>query len=99
MKLSVPERKVMFRELVKTLHIFSDVLGLLSRAERHEVDEEVITSSLAIRLPYEDPDRLLRTLINWGRHADLFDHDVERQKLFIDPQPGAASTELRSPES
>ncbi len=37
----------MFRELVKTLHIFHDVLDLLGRAERHEVDEEVITSSFA----------------------------------------------------
>ena len=70
-----------------------------ARADRHEVDEEIITSSLALRLPYEDPDRLFRTLVNWGRHADLFDHDVERKKLFAEPPPGAASTELRAAES
>jgi hypothetical protein len=36
-------------------------------------------------VPYEDPERMLRTLVNWGRHADLFDHDVERGKLVGDP--------------
>ena len=99
LKLSVPERKTSFRELVVKLHIFKDVLEMLARADRHEVDEEIITSSLALRLPYEDPDRLFRTLVNWGRHADLFDHDVERKKLFAEPPPGAASTELRAAES
>ncbi|HEX7703966.1 MAG TPA: nitrate/sulfonate/bicarbonate ABC transporter ATP-binding protein [Kofleriaceae bacterium] len=96
---SVPERKVMFRDLVKSLHIFEDVLGLLARAEQHEIDEDLVMSSLALRLPYEDPDRLFRTLVNWGRHADLFDHDVERKKLFIEPEASETSTELRSPEA
>lgn len=99
LKLSVPERKIMFRELVKPLNIFKDVLEMLARAERHEVDEEVIESSLAMHLPYEDPERPFRTLVNWGRHADLFDHDVERKKLFIEPQPGATSTELPNAEA
>lgn len=56
-------------------------------------------SSLALRLPYEDPERLFRTLVNWGRHADLFDHDVERKKLFVEPEASETSTELRSPEA
>jgi hypothetical protein len=41
---------------------------------------------------------LFRTLVNSGRHADLFDHDVERKKLFIEPRPDEASTELRPPK-
>jgi NitT/TauT family transport system ATP-binding protein len=87
---SVPERKAIFRERVKTLHIVQDVLELIARGDNGEVDVELVLSTLALRLPYEDPDRMLRTLVNWGRHADLFDHDVERGKLFIEP-PVAAS--------
>jgi NitT/TauT family transport system ATP-binding protein len=81
---SVPERKLMFREHVKRLRIFHDILELLARAEHHAVDVEVVLETLALRLPYEDPERMLKTLVNWGRHADLFDHDVERGRLFIE---------------
>ncbi len=88
---SVPERKAMFRERVAGLRIFHDVLQLIERADEHAADVEVVLEALALRLPYEDPDRMLRTLVNWGRHADLFDHDVERGKLFVEPPPVAAS--------
>ena len=88
---SVPERKAIFRERVASLQIFREVLGLLERAEGHEVDVEVVLEALALRLPYEDPERMLRTLVNWGRHADLFDHSPERGKLFVEPPQEAAS--------
>jgi NitT/TauT family transport system ATP-binding protein len=81
---SVPERKVIFRDQIRTLRIFRDILQLIERAEGHEVDVDVVLSTLALRLPYEDPDRMLQTLVNWGRHTDLFDHDVERGKLFAE---------------
>jgi hypothetical protein len=45
--------------------------------------------TLATHLPYEDPARMFHTLVSWGRHADLFDHDVERKKLFRE-EPGDA---------
>ena len=82
---SIPERKHIFRDQAKTLRIFHDVLALLARSERHEVDVDVVLSSLALHVPYEDPDRMLTTLVNWGRHADLFDYDLERGKLVGDP--------------
>lgn len=81
----VPERKVIFREHAKARRIVHDVLALIERADRHEVDEDVLLSSLAVHVPYEDPERMLRTLVNWGRHADLFDHDPLRGKLFTQP--------------
>ncbi|MEO6773371.1 MAG: nitrate/sulfonate/bicarbonate ABC transporter ATP-binding protein [Kofleriaceae bacterium] len=81
----VPERKAIFREQVKSLFIFSEVLAVIERTERHEVDEEVILASLALHVPYEDPERMLRTLVNWGRHADLLDHDPLRGKLSTEP--------------
>jgi NitT/TauT family transport system ATP-binding protein len=81
----VPGRKVIFRDHAKALRIVHDVLTLIERADRHEIDEDVILSSLAVRVPYENPERMLQTLVNWGRHADLFDHDPLRGKLFTEP--------------
>jgi NitT/TauT family transport system ATP-binding protein len=81
---SIPDRKVVFREQVRKLRIFVEVVEAIQRSERWEIDEDVVASSLALHLPYEDPGTMLRTLVNWGRHADLFDHDPERQKLFME---------------
>jgi NitT/TauT family transport system ATP-binding protein len=89
---SIPERKQIFREHAKSLRIFHDVLALLARADRHEVDVDIVLSSLALHVPFEDPDRMLTTLVNWGRHADLFDYDPERGKLVGDPPQPAAAT-------
>jgi NitT/TauT family transport system ATP-binding protein len=82
---SVPERKGLFRERVKCLRIFADVLAMLDRAPNHRVEGEVVLEMLALRLPYEDPERMLKTLVNWGRHADLFDYDQARHDLFVAP--------------
>jgi NitT/TauT family transport system ATP-binding protein len=92
---SGPERKLMFRDRVRRLRIFADTLALLDRAAGHAVDTEVVLEMLALRLPYEDPDRMLKTLVNWARHADLFDHDVERRRLFIEEpaQPAVRAAE------
>ena len=90
---SVPERKTIFRERVKALRIFHDLLDMIGRADHHELDEEVVLSSLALRIPYEDPERMLRTIVNWGRHADLFDHDPIRHKLFMEPHEHEAAAQ------
>jgi NitT/TauT family transport system ATP-binding protein len=84
---SVPDRKDDIRRRVSALRIFRDLMDQLQRADNHELDEDHVLATLAVRLPYEDSERLFHTLINWGRHADLFDHDVTRKKLFIEVPP------------
>jgi NitT/TauT family transport system ATP-binding protein len=86
----VPERKRIFKEQVLRLRMFADVLDLIAHATpNHALDDDVVLSQLAIRLPYEDVDRMFATFVNWGRHADLFDHDADRQVLFLEPPPAA----------
>jgi NitT/TauT family transport system ATP-binding protein len=82
---SVPDRKRDIRERVSQLRIFRDIVDQLQRADEHELDDDHVLSTIAVRLPYEDAERMFGTLINWARHADLFDHDVERKKLFLEP--------------
>ena len=82
---SIPDRKQDIRARVSQLRIFREIVEQIHRSEGNEIDEDHILSTLALRLPYEDPERIFKTLVNWSRHADLFDHDVERKKLFIEP--------------
>jgi NitT/TauT family transport system ATP-binding protein len=83
----VPARKALFREAVSRLRIFQTIVAQIRRAERQEIDEYGVLTELAINLPYEDAERQFKTLVNWGRQADLFDHDAERQKLYIEDAP------------
>jgi NitT/TauT family transport system ATP-binding protein len=74
----------MFRELVVQLRMFTDVVNLIQHSDDQEIDEDVVLSALAVQLPFEDVDRMFATLVNWGRHAGLFDRDADRGRLFIE---------------
>ena len=84
LKLSVPDRKRWLRSAVLDLRIFADTLDAIGKADGRSLDEDVLRSSLALRLPYENGDRVFNTLVNWGRYADLFDHDPVRGRLYIE---------------
>jgi hypothetical protein len=89
LRASVPERKKLFREAVLQLRIVRDVLEKI-RLAGGKLDDDVVLSTVALRLPYEDPERLLHTMVGWARNADLFDYDPERHLLFVD-EPAAGS--------
>jgi NitT/TauT family transport system ATP-binding protein len=80
---TVADRKKLFREEVLKLRVVNDVYEQIRRAGG-KLDDDVVLTTAALRLPYEDPERLLRTLVGWARTADLFDYDPERHLLFVD---------------
>jgi NitT/TauT family transport system ATP-binding protein len=83
----IEDRKKIFRDHVLQLKVVADVYEQIQRAGG-KLDADVVMTTAAMRLPYEDPERLLKTLVGWARTADLFDFDPERNLLFID-QPAA----------
>jgi NitT/TauT family transport system ATP-binding protein len=83
LKANVADRKALFREQVLKLRVVADVYEQIQRAGG-KLDDDVVLTTAALRLPYEDPERLLRTLVGWARTADLFDYDAERHLLFVD---------------
>jgi NitT/TauT family transport system ATP-binding protein len=80
---NIEERKLLLRDQVLQLRVVADVYEQIKNAGG-KLDEDVVLTTAAMRLPYEDPERLLRTLVGWARTADLFDYDPERHVLFID---------------
>ena len=78
---SVPERKRIFAEQIGCLHVFRDVAERLRATPERELDEDVLLTSFAIQLPYEDSQRMLRTLVAWGRHAEVLEYDPDRKRV------------------
>jgi NitT/TauT family transport system ATP-binding protein len=67
-------RKEMFAEQVQKLRLFHIILAYLETQE--EVPAETVAHDIAAALPYENPEKILHTLIAWGRYAGLMDFNA-----------------------
>jgi len=77
-----PERqRELWRDQVKTLPLFREIMGLLERAGSDGVPETLLLTLIDWELPSENLSRLLRNVIKWGRFGNLFEYD-ERTHLF-----------------
>ena len=74
-------RTEIFREQIYKLRLFHIIIECLKVEE--EIDEERILKELSSALPYDNPEKLLHTMIAWGRYARILDYDRDTKKLFI----------------
>jgi len=72
-------RPVIFAEQVKKLRLFHIILGYLE--VQSEIDRETVLKDIATALPYENSEKILETMIAWGRYAGLMDYDANTQML------------------
>jgi len=49
----------------------------------HTLPDDFFHDILDEHFSEEETVRQLETAINWGRYAELFDHDSERKRFFI----------------
>jgi NitT/TauT family transport system ATP-binding protein len=76
-----PTQQQLFREQVKTIRLIQTVLDMLQRAG--PVDRDDLLDHLALHLPNQDLYRLLDTLLEWGRYADLITYDETTQQVKL----------------
>ena len=72
-------RKEIFAEQVQKLRLFHIILGYLEVQE--EIDRETVTKDISTALPYENPEKILETMIAWGRYAGLMDYDANTEMV------------------
>ena len=90
-------RKEIFAEQVKKLRLFHIILAYLEVQE--EVDEETVMKDISTALPYENPERILKTMIAWGRYAGLMDYDTNTKMVTrseAEEEEEAQKTEVSS---
>jgi NitT/TauT family transport system ATP-binding protein len=73
-------RAQIFAEQVKKLRLFHIILGYLE--VQMEIDRDTVMKDIATALPYENPERILETMIAWGRYAGLMDYDTNTEMLM-----------------
>jgi NitT/TauT family transport system ATP-binding protein len=82
----VNRRKLMIREQLKKLSLFSYFMRLLRAQEDRSLDKEIVLEHLAILLPSEPPERVFHTLVNWGRFAELFGYNKDQNRFYLDQE-------------
>src|ERR1700757_4856140 len=74
-------RKTIFAEQVQKPRLFHIILSYLEVQE--EVSAETVMHDIAAALPYENPEKILKTMVAWGRYAGLMDFNANTDMVVI----------------
>ena len=86
-------RKQIFAEQVDKLRLFHIILAYLKVQD--EVEAEQVIKDISMALPYDNPEKILQTMIAWGRYAGLMDYNANAKTIFI-PKEDEEETESES---
>lgn len=84
MELPMNEKKRTIREKIRKLPLFAAIETLLRRQEDLSLPKDIVLEELVMWLPDENPETMFKTIVNWGRYAELFGYDADEERLSID---------------
>lgn len=77
-------QKELFRNAaLEHVTLLKQIKRALESKSDHTLPDEFFHDILDEHFSEEETVRQLETAINWGRYAELFDHDAERKRFFI----------------
>ena len=79
----VNEQKTLLNKQIRKLKNFQLLLETLSK-NNCEVPREVLVEDYATRMPYEDSEAVLDTIIDWGRYAELIGYNSKDEVIYLD---------------
>ena len=74
------ERQKIFSEQLYKLRLFHIILAYLEVSK--EVDAERVLQDIADALPHDNPEKILQTMIAWGRYAGIMDYNPTSRIVF-----------------
>ncbi|HZS84802.1 MAG TPA: nitrate/sulfonate/bicarbonate ABC transporter ATP-binding protein [Stellaceae bacterium] len=81
----IQHRKVIFGEhLVRNVPLAAHIRRILDDRPGHRAPKARFQRELEDHLDEEEADELLETIINWGRHAELFAYDYDSEVLSLE---------------
>ena len=78
-----PARKTFFRQAIMKLRLFQMLTERLENAPGGRINADSVLEELSTLLPYDQPAKLLETLISWGRYAELIDFDQNANSVHL----------------
>lgn len=93
----VNERKRMLNEQLRKLKLFEKVIEDLRGQEKFQLDEDLMLEELAVWLPTEKPQTMFRTIVRWGRYAELLGYNADERKVYLDVESTSVPAQLNHP--
>ncbi|HXA14072.1 MAG TPA: ATP-binding cassette domain-containing protein [Opitutaceae bacterium] len=72
---STADQKRLVREQLMKLKVFDLIVRLIRVQENQAMPDEEFLHELQVALPHEKPRPLFRTLLSWGRYAEIISYD------------------------
>jgi len=80
----IQTRKVLFREAaLKHVTILQCIEGVLKAKADHSIPDEFFHDILDEHFSADEVERQFQTAMNWGRYAEIFDHDPQSGRLIL----------------
>ena len=73
-------RKKIFAGQVFKLRLFHIIIEYLKTQD--EVDADKILKDISTALPYDNPEKILQTMVAWGRYAGIMDFNANKNTVF-----------------
>jgi NitT/TauT family transport system ATP-binding protein len=84
-------QKELFRNTaLEHVALLKQIKSALESKSDHTLPDDFFHDILDEHFTEEETVRQLETAINWGRYAELFDHDAERKRFFIPEEAASA---------
>lgn len=84
LKADVNRRKQILAGQLAPIDVFVAVLGTLRRRRHQRAPRIIFFDLFAEHLPDEEAEGLVRTVIDWGRYAELIGFSPETDELYLD---------------
>jgi len=89
-------QKELFRNAtLENVALLKQIKRSLESKSDHTLPDDFFHDILDEHFSEEETVRQLETAINWGRYAELFDHDSERKRFFIPEETPAESKNVQ----
>ncbi len=83
-------RKHIFHEQLARVPAFAFLIARLRATPKLRLPVEIVQEELAMHLPNEPQDELLKTIIGWGRYGELLGFDSAAKMIYLDSESRAA---------
>jgi len=80
---STDDQKRLVRDQLIKLKIFELLIRLIRVQENQTLPDEELMRELQAALPHEKTRPLFRTLLSWGRYAEIFTHDQRQHMVHL----------------
>ena len=94
---STADQKRIVREQIMKLKIFELLIRLIKVQENQCLPSEELIRELQAALPHEKPRPLFRTLLSWGRYAEIISLDQRRHVIRLYEAKGAGRSRAAPP--